>query len=128
MTEKIKTAQHLYEALAGNIGTQCYYILPHAARLKYTDGVKEMASLLGAYWLIELIGIHLDGIYAQYPHLRGFAIVRVKSYRNAGVVDILSDNGDENKEISYPLEYTDFPEGEFEMYLINGVLLLKSEY
>lgn len=128
MTKEIKTAGELDKALSGYIGTGHYYVLWTGARLKYTDGVRELASLAGAYWLLELLELRIQAIYAKNPKLRDFALISVKSQNCQGAVDILTDSGEENKEISYPLEYTDFPAGVFEMYLIDGVLLLKSEY
>lgn len=106
--------------LRGFSGTTTYY--RHWLGFNYTDGAKEMADLVGAHWLLDLVG-------SYQPKLRNvpFQIWRVESKDMRGVVTMREDSGLRAK-VLQEIPFTDFPEGAFEMYYVDNVLMLKSEY
>lgn len=113
--------ENLRSELAGFTGTENYY--KHFTGLLYTDGVKFLADKVGCHWLIDLIASY------QYQLKEvGFQLwtLKVMSDRTAEV----TAKEDTNTPIlvSQKLEYTDFPLSEIELYCIDGVLILPSEY
>ena len=111
-------------------GTENYHKLT-LGNLKFTDGLAFLAQEVGCFWLGDIISSvqHLDKI-KESP----FIVWIIKVKKQVGLVSAYSDC---NEDVSYSkdkllyeqkLPYTDFPEGEFEFYQCNDVVLLKSEY
>ena len=135
ITERPQTAEALYDALRDEIGTCNYYTLPNvelyvAPRfvMRYTDGVRHMAELVGAHWLLDEIQAILPDINVDI-YLRRFALVRItrKPHQGGCTIDVLEDDGKPVK-IRRVIPQTDFPVGTFEMFIVDNVLHLKSEY
>ncbi len=107
-------------------------------RIVFTDGIKEMAEICGAYWLIDLVASHMsrklmdaaDGFHVwtvkrvadkEMPDRVGFNVV---CQRDTGTKPLVSQDG----------EFTTFPLDEFKFYVADGgpggtiVMLLTSEY
>ena len=110
--------------LAQFTGTDNYY--KHwTGKLLYTDGVRAMAEQAGAFWLIDLIASH------QTPPVRqcGFQLSELTRNKTGnGAVVTMREDTDEPAQVTQRIEFTDFPEPTFKLYLIDGVLLLPSEY
>lgn len=87
--------------------------------IRYTDGVKYMAEKGGAYWLITLIG--------SYKREEPFQVWELKVFDGKGVVTMKEDT-DEPELVHQKIKLTDFPMTKIKLYLIDGVLLLPSEY
>ena len=132
-----QTAAELEAALGDYIGTERYYTSPTfgARGFRYTDGVRKMAELAGAFWL--LCEIHAAA--ADHPHFKsGFWAVRMESHNTKGTLQISFDfrddgtpinmNGELKSDFIKGIPFTDFPEGAFEFYLQDGIMLLKSEW
>lgn len=132
------TAAELEAALSGFIGSEHHFISPTFGTrgLRYTDGIRAMAELAGAYWLLD--EIHITAI--ENPQFKsGFWAVRMESQDNKGRLLITFDFQDDGTPIdlqgnvgkadfSQEFDYTDFPEGAFNFYILDGVILLTSEY
>lgn len=88
----------------------------------FTDGVKAMADIAGAYWLLDVVG-------SYQSQLRGvpFQIWRIESRERRGTVTMREDDGLQNL-VEQRIPFTDFPQGVFEMYFADRVLMLKGEY
>jgi hypothetical protein len=102
-------------------GTENYY--KHFTGIKYTDGVLFLAEKLNCFWFLDIIASY------QYK-LRDvpFQIWKVQvNGDNTGLVTMKEDS-DQPVKIQQELKYTDFPLDEYEVYCIDGVILLKSEY
>ena len=100
-------------------GTEQYF--KHwTGRLLYTDGVKYMAERAGAYWLIDLVASY------QSEH-KGvwFQVWDLKAKDSQGVVTMA---GESEVLVKQELEYTDFPLESLRLFVVDGVLLLPSEY
>jgi len=118
--EKIKTTEDLEALLTGFTGTENWY--KHWLGFKYTDGVKYMADVSGSYWLLDVVGS-----YQPQLSRAEFQIWRMQSKDGKGKVDVREDS-DLASLVSQDIEFTDFPEGTFEMYFTDRTLLLKGEY
>ena len=112
-------AQSIESELAGFTGTENYY--RNWTGLTYTDGIRCMAGQYKAYWLIDLVGSYRD--IAARP----FMVWTVDVKGGKAVVTALEDTG-MKPAVTQKIPYTDFPEGRFEFYTENGVMLLKSEH
>jgi len=113
--------KNLLSELTQFIGTEHYY--KHLLGLNFTDGVKYLADNAGCYWWLDIIASYQSEI-RDCP----FQIWRIEvSEYNSGVVTMREDDGIKPR-VKQEIPYTDFPLKEYEMYCINGVILLKSEY
>ena len=121
--EKI-TMDELTSALAQhNNGTNNYY--KHWMGIAYTDGVKEMAELAGAHWLIDAV--------ASYRRKEPFQVwtldvMLAENNRHHKCVLTMKEDSDCPVLVTQKIEYTDFPIGTITLWLIDGVLILPSEY
>lgn len=117
------TIEELKKELNGFCGTERYH--RHFTGLgHFTDGVKHLADRAGAYWLI-------DAIFSYQIHKKirdlPFQIWTLKVAESSAILEMKEDDGEPIK-VRQEIKYTDFPDGEVKLYLINGVLLLPSEY
>ena len=111
-TEKLKETD-----LEQFTGTEQYY--KHWLGINYTDGVKYLADRAGAYWLIDLI--------VSYRRKEPFQIWRLEK-KDKGWLATMQEDSDQPVLVRQEIEYSDFPLDKIELWLIDGVLLLKSEY
>lgn len=79
-----------------------------AKRLVYTDGVKEMATLCQAWWLVDAIASYVATTQAvQAEEFQTWTLAM-----SAGKVSLVCTNGnDEVPIVSQLIGYTDFPFG-----------------
>jgi len=125
------TMEGLQRELNGFCGTECYY--RHFTGGRFTDGVKHLADRAGAYWLIDAIFSYQSEqkIRAIPFQIWTLKVLRSELGKNKNepmaVLEMNEDTGEPLK-VSQKIPYTDFPEGEIKLYLIDSVLLLPSEY
>ncbi len=108
-------------------GTECYYAhwvkSPYGESYKYTDGVQYVAEKGGAHWL-------LDAIFS-YRRKEPFQVWRLevteKDEKRSATLTMKEDSGRKPK-VTQQIMFTDFPLDSVEMWLIDGVLILHSEY
>lgn len=102
-------------------GTESWY--RHSlSKLVYTDGVKHFADVAGAYWVIDLIATEVLPLADKERFISITLTVD-------GVNDkIAATDGNDSELWVLPIDYTNCPIGVYEFYLIDGVLLLRSEY
>ena len=106
------------------IGTERYY--PHFTRLlQHTDGVQYLAEKCGAFWLIDVCASWQTKTKVRNEPFQLWSIkvhdgdtATVKMQRDSGLKPIITQE----------IPYTDFPIKEFEWYVCDGIMLLKSEY
>lgn len=106
------------------IGTEQYHRHGLMRNFVYTDGIKYLADKTGSYWLIDVVASY------QLRHRnKPFQLWKIKVNKedNSAVVTAREDKG-EKPFVRQKIEYTDFPLEEFEFYVADGVILLKSEY
>lgn len=93
----------------------------------YTEGVRHMATDLGAFWLIDLIASHQKPI-GKMPKLAGFQLWILKCDPDEVATASCHADIDEPAEVSQQIEYTDFPYRQQKLYLVDRVLMLPTEY
>ena len=128
--KKVLNIAELSGEMAQFTGTEQY----HRCALSHnvmTDGVAWLCNRVGCHWFIDIINSYQNAKVSAIS----FQIWRLETTRTAGEFGsrkgaIVSMKQDTNApvEIKQVIEYTDFPDGVFECYLIDGVILLKSEY
>jgi len=119
---EINKRNDLEKELRSFIGTEQYY--KHQLGVMYTDGVQFLAEKAGAYWLIDAIASYqTKRIVFEYP----FQIWTLTVNNNQAALEMKGDSGFPVA-IRQHIKFTDFPLDEIKLYLIDGILLLPSEY
>lgn len=122
-------ATEIREQLANAIGTVNYYRTIVGGFL-HTDGVKAMAELCEAFWLIDAVGSH------QRKALRTAELVDFQAWtlkvEDSRAVLTCTD-GNESEIITQKIPFTDFPLDEIKFYVTRAdqkhwVMMLPSEY
>ena len=114
-------AEEIQTKLRHFTGTENYY--KHwTGLIHYTDGVHFIAEKCGAYWLLDLIVEHQRRVRDKC-----FQVWKLTTKDNKGVLTMKEDSG-QPKLVRQGISYTDFPLGSIEFWLIDGVLILPSEY
>lgn len=99
------------------IGTENWY--QHWTKRGYfTDGVKAIAEVAGAFWLIDAIFSH-----ARMEEFQLWTLL-VKDCK--GVLTMREDS-DSPPIVIQEVAYTDFPQGLWKFYLENDVVMLPEE-
>jgi len=112
----------LKEELEQFTGTINYY--RHPLGIYYTDGVKYLADRAGAYWLIDnIVAWQVEEKVKRAP----FQIWELKVKDNEGMLTMKEDTN-EPELVRQKIPFTDFPLEYQKLYLVDGVLMLPSEY
>lgn len=105
------------------IGTEHYY--KHWLGFNYTDGVKYLAEKAKAYWLLDLIGSYQSG---KKGRKEPFQIWTLEVNEDNSAVAYMKEDSNSPILVKQEIPLTDFPLKTIQLYLIDGVLLLPSEY
>ena len=122
MSEKTKAEiEAIVEQATGTDSHHETYSLPSYPVL--TDGVLNVARTTECFWLIDLIYSHqinqrLDKSFQVWK-------LQVSPKDHSAVVRRYND---QTLIVTQKIPYTDFPLDEIKLYLIDGVILLPSEY
>lgn len=128
MTNKMNTfklnkvqlsTEELQAGLEQFYGSENFYINP-LVKYKYTDGVKYFAENAGAYWLLQ----EINGLTVRLPGY--FFNIEVISKDNKA--DIIIDDGNYNILKKKHIRFTDLPQGKWQFFLTDNVLMLPNEY
>jgi hypothetical protein len=111
----------LKSQLVGFTGTSQYW--KGSLTLDYTDGIKSLHEIAKCYWLIQDISIVSKMKFKNAP----FQVWAIDVKNGKGELTMKEDTG---RPVLYrqKYSYTDFPEGRFEIWVIDGVMILPSEY
>ena len=102
-------------------GTEHYYNHPFTSSL-YTDGVKYFAEQAGAYWFLDIV-------FSEYHMLmRDKWFLTVDLSAENGKADITVTDGNGGTFAKKHIDITDCPDGLYQFYFQDGVLMLTSEY
>lgn len=116
----MKNANHYF---GSNNGSENFY--RHTITgFMYTDGVRELAEACKAYWLIDLIFSHQ---YIKRVKQESFQVWDLKRVKENQFSMICTD-GNYNHVTSQQLPFSDFPYDIATVWLVDGCLLLPSEY
>ena len=114
-----QSSEELRNNLEQFYGTENYFTNP-LVKYKYTDGVKYFAEEAGAYWLLQ----EINGMTAKVNEY--FFNIKVISKNNKA--DIIIDDGNGKILAKKHISFTDLPEGEWQFFLTDNVLMIPSEY
>lgn len=117
-------AEQLEQELRQFIGTENYYKLAFG---KITDGAKYLADAAGAYWLVDDICIH-NAFTRTLKANRDFQVWTLTKNKTGRGAKLVAEDGNKTKLFSTRIPFTDFPLDSIQLYFINGVVLLPSEY
>jgi hypothetical protein len=115
----------LRNSLYGFTGSEQMYRHALNRNVIYTEGVQFFAENAGngAYWLLDILATE-PAILAQQKE---FAAV-VLSVKDGGATLTVTDGNKGPPVFSREISFTDCPEGVWKFYMIDGVILLPSEY
>ena len=120
----MKSSQDIIDILNQATGTDCYHrFSPILGFPVITDGVLALAETAGCFWFLDIIGS-----YQNNRKLDKEFQVWVLSVNMAEHSAVARGYSDTVLIIEQQIPYTDFPLEELKLYLIDGVILLPSEY
>ena len=120
----MKSIQEILDSINNATGTESYHKFSSIPGFPViTDGVLALTEAADCYWLLAVIGSYqsnskLDKAFQVW-------ILNVNQENNSAVVRGYNDT---MLIVTQKIPYTDFPPGEIKLYLIDGVILLPSEY
>jgi hypothetical protein len=118
-------ASDLKSSLSHFIGTT-WYIRDLFTSLIHIDGIEHLAERAEAHWLVSDIGT----MFRYHPNVKDIPFQLWTLTADGDNKAVLTCREDCDMPMIYEqkYEYTDFPVGTWKMYLIDGVLMVPSEY
>lgn len=118
-------ASDLKSSLSHFTGTSRYIRDPFTGMM-HTDGIEHLAERAEAHWLVSDIG----AVFRYHPKVKEipFQLWTLTVDEENRAVLTCQEDCDMSVIYEQKYEYTDFPVGTWKMYLIDGVLLVPSEY
>ncbi len=110
----MQNAKHFFSSDNGL--ENCYY--PKPSLTLYTDGVRQLAEVCGAYWLIDLIISHQCHRKINIECFQVWDLKRVED----NTFTMLATDGDHNKPTNQELPFSDFPYNLAMIWLVDGCL------
>ena len=116
--------KQILNELSLNTGTEQYFKIPFSSFV-YTDGINNLIEKCKCWWLISDIGILLQ---CEKKYNKDFLILTIEVNKDKSAVITLKEDTNEKPIYTKKLDYTDFCLSKYEFFIINKVMLLKSEY
>jgi hypothetical protein len=91
-------------------------------QLVHTDGVQYFAETAGCFWFLDIVATEV------YPLTKKEPFLSIKFWVNGGEASIIVEDGDLKPVFVKGIKHTDCPDGEYEFFLTDNVLMLTSEY
>lgn len=118
----------LLEALAHFTGTERYYQASPMSKIVATDGVVFLMKEAECFWLInDIIAWQFEHKCQQCPFQVWELRAEMKDGSRVAILTMKEDS-DQPNIVEQEYDYTTFPLDSIQFYLIDGVLLLTSEY
>ena len=111
--------KQIIEGLAQCTGTEQYWKNP-LLHFQYTYGVKFLWESADCYWLLIAI--------SSYRRSEPFQIWNLKKNPDDTAILSMQEDSDRPILVEQKIRYTNFPLEEIKLWLIDGILLLPSEY
>jgi hypothetical protein len=115
----MKTREEILDTLPYFSGTTQWF--RHPIGFIYTDGVMYVAESCQSFWLLDLVG-SVQYLLKDEP----FQVIKLTVKDDQGMVVI--EDGNDRQVYKQEIEFTDFPLDSIELWLVEGVLMLPSEY
>jgi hypothetical protein len=120
----MKTTTEIMDVINCAIGTEAYHKFSAIPGFPVaTDGVIALAEAAGCFWFLDLIGSYQDNKRLD-PEFQVWKL-DVNTTRQSGIVRGYNDS---DLIITQEIPFTDFPLEEMKLFLMDGVILLPSEY
>jgi len=103
-------------------GTENYY--KHNLAIHFTDGIKEVADKEECYWLIDVVASYSTVKFKETNPFQVWQLKRIKGNK----FKVSCEDGNENILITQNIPFSDFKYDEIKMFLVDGILMLPSEY
>lgn len=104
-------------------GTEVYHrTFVFNRSLVHTDGVQYFAETAGCFWFLDIVATSIFPLTKNDPFLTIYLIAK------DGKAEIIVQDGDVTRLMQKHIEYTDCPDGTYEFFLTDNVLMLTSEY
>lgn len=104
------------------IGTEHWYRVSPFTKYAITDGVKYFADNGGAYWAVH------DILATAVALKQEMLVAKVTSNNQQATIEYEDGNGNKLEFATSKYPYTDLQEGVYRFYVMDGVMLLPSEY
>jgi hypothetical protein len=123
-TDKL-TGQEFELGLKQFFGTTQYWehFIPGAFRLRLTDGCNFVRQEAGAFWLFDMIASYQ---YDERIKLYPFQIWQLTRKEDHWSLECRRDDGQHM--LTSRISYSDFPIDHIEIWVLDGIALLPSEY
>lgn len=122
----MKTTNEINTALAYCTGTTAYH--KYMFNMFLTDGVKLMAEMCEAFWLLDAISSYQSEIKnGNNTKLKQFQVWSLKVNDSCGILTCQTDSG-VTPSYKQDIPFTNFPLDEIKLYVIENVILLSMEY
>lgn len=120
----MESIQAILDVLNNATGTESYHkFSPIPGYPVITDGVLMLAKAAGCYWLLDVIGSHQTNRKLD----KAFQVWRLTVNTDSGDAVVHGYN-DTTLIVTQAIPHTDFPLGELKLFLMDGIILLPSEY
>lgn len=116
-------SEELAAALRRFTGTEGHY--KHwLKRMTYTDGVKFFAENAGggSHWFLDVVATEIMPLQDEE------AFISIELTVKGEQAVVTATDGNDNQLYTRVIGYTDCPDGAWHFYLINNIMLLRSEY
>ena len=125
----LEAPERIRSALACQIGTEHYWkVFPDDNAFKITDGVKVMAEMCEAFWLVADILACQHTQKAKREAFQTWTLTLNTEGKSSNAL-LVGENGNGKLIAKLEIPYTDFPLPEgITLFLEDGVLLLPSEH
>lgn len=120
----MKSKKEIHDIIQNATGTECYHKfspIPNAPVI--TDGVLALAEAAGCYWFLDVIAIHQSNKKLD----KDFQVWKL----NVNIKDssaVVQGYNDTKLIITQEILHTDFPMKQVKLFLMDGIILLPSEY
>lgn len=114
--------QTLKEALQQFTGTETWHRCALNPHCLYTDGVEYFVDQVGGYWILDILATEFFNLQRK----AGFLVIKLTV--EGSQADLVVEDGDYHVLTTKHIEFTDCPEGVWEMFFTDDVILLNSEY
>lgn len=111
--------------LAQFTGTESWYRHGLVRSVLFTDGVKYVAEVGGAYWLLDEIALAQP--FEKKLAGEEFQLWKLTVAKNSTAL-LVCEDGNGRKLLSKKIPFTDFPLDEISFYFAGKTILLPSEY
>jgi hypothetical protein len=104
-------------------GTEAYHrTFLFNPNLVHTDGVQYFAETAGCYWFLDIIATEV------YPLTKTEPFISIKLIVADGHAQITAEDGNCEPLFIKEIAHTDCPQGLYQFFLTDNVLMLTSEY